>query len=228
MIIDLTHTLTEAMPLWPKAKPFNHRLATDYDTHGYRTFLLQQPEGIGTHMDAPAHFIKDGRTISDLSCTELVAPGCIIDVRSQVAQNDDYKISAKDVLEWEKEHGLIPAKALVLGLTGWSQYWFDVKKYQNMDANGVMHFPGWSESAAKLLIERDIVGVGIDTLSIDAAIAIDHIAHHIFLENDKYQLENLANLDKLPAVGMTIIALPMKIQNGAEAPVRAIALKKII
>lgn len=223
MLIDLTHDLQEGIPTWPTVKPFQHPMLADYD-QGYRIFSFNQSEGVGTHIDAPAHFIKGGRTISDLLVEELVAPACVIDVCDQVNKNPDHRINADDIHAWEKTHGQIPAKSMVLGYTGWSKYWPDVKQYQNMDANGIMHFPGWSKAAAELLVERDVVAVGIDTLSIDAGIAADFAIHQVILGNDKYQIENLTNLDKLPPKGATVFALPIKIKGGSEAPIRAIAI----
>lgn len=222
--VDLTHSLSADTPVWPGVQPFLHQQLANYDEDGYKCFSFLQSEGVGTHMDSPSHFAKNGRTISDLSCEDLIAPACVIDVREKTATNPDYKISVTDIENWEQQNGKIEARSLVLGLTGWSQYWDDTEKYHNMDENEIQHFPGWSKEAAEFLLTRNIVGVGIDTLSIDAGANLEFSAHHVFLEHDKYQIENLTNLDKLPSKGAIVFALPIKIKNGAEAPIRAVAV----
>lgn len=222
-LIDLSHTLNEEIPVWPGSLRFRREKRLDYADGAliYNYFLAQ---GLATHIDAPVHFIEHGRTISDLKISELSGPACVIDVREAVSHNPDYAISAKDIQEWEKKYGLIPSNAIVVGLTGWDQYWPDEKRYQNQDERGALHFPGFSEEAAKLLVARHISGVGIDTLSIDVGCTTTFPAHYHLLGADKFQIENLTQLEKLPPVGATIFALPIKVENGPEAPARVIAL----
>lgn len=225
-IVDLTHDLAEGIPIWPDGViPFKHEMIEDYGYKNYRCFKFSQSEGVGTHIDAPAHFSENGRSISDLKCEELIAPICVIDVRAQVNRNVDYNIEAADIVNWEKRYGHMPEKCMVLGFTGWSQYWNNTLQYLNKDETGIMHFPGFSKGAAELLIERKIVGIGIDTLSIDAGTSNDFIVHKLMLRGDKYQIENLVNLEQLPMNGAWIVALPIKIKGGTEAPARVIALK---
>lgn len=224
-VIDLTHDLSEGIPVWPDGIiPFKHEMIEDYDYKNYRCFKFSQSEGVGTHMDAPAHFSKNGRTISNLRADELIAKACVIDVREQVGNNADYKIGAIDIINWEKQYGLIPEKSVVLGLTGWSKHWNSISHYLNKDDQEVMHFPGFSKKAAEILIMRNVAGLGIDTISIDAGIANDFIVHKLILGNDKFQIENLVNLEQLPMAGAFIVALPIKIKGGVEAPARVIAI----
>jgi len=223
-IIDLTHELAENIPIWPGIVPFQHKMLEDYSYEGYRTFSFTQSEGVGTHMDSPKHFQPGGRGIADLKITDLIAPVCVIDVREQVKLNPNYRISVQDLENWEAKHGGITKRSIVLGFTGWSQYWDDVQKYLNQDANGTMHFPGWGKEAATLLVARGIVGIGIDTISIDAGEEHTFASHHVLLGNNVYIIENLTNLAKLPSSGALVIALPLKIKDGVESPIRAIAL----
>lgn len=221
--VDLTHTLDEHIPTWPGSVRFQRELRVDYP-QGYLLYNYLQTAGIGTHMDAPAHFVRGGRGIADIPLTELIASGCVLDVRTQVQKNADYKINADDIAQWEKQYGLITQGALVLACTGWSQRWPDEARYRNADDKNIMRFPGFGADAATLLVERGIVGVGIDTLSLDNGSSTDYAAHHIFLGNDLYQLENLTALEQLPATGACLFALPIKIKDGPEAAARVIAL----
>jgi kynurenine formamidase len=129
---------------------------------------------------------------------------------------------------WERRHGRIPGGAIVVMRTGWARYWPDRKKYFGTDAPHdptTLHFPGFSKEAAEFLLkERRIDGVGIDTASIDYGQSRDFIVHRILNGADVYGLENIANLDKLPPTGATLIALPIKIKGGTGGPVRIIAI----
>jgi kynurenine formamidase len=128
------------------------------------------------------------------------------------------------VEKWEAQHGRIAPGSIVLLRTGWSSRWPDQARYRNMDANGVMHFPGYSVNAAKLLIERGAVGLGIDTLSIDYGASKDFEVHRVDLPAGLYNLENLANMDYVPEAGAFLIAAPMKLEGGSGGPVRVFAV----
>jgi len=222
--IDLTHTLDENIPVWPNSQRFGRNITKDYAQSGYRVEHYNFAAGTGTHMDAPSHFAKGGYTISDFQLSELIVPACVLDIAKQVSENSDYIITADDLLTWEKQHDSIPAGSLFLAYTGWAKYWPDEQKYRNQDKNGEQHFPGFGKTAAELLIERNIVGIGIDTLSLDPGMDKTFATHFTMLPNNKYQLENLTNLDQLPATGATIFVMPVKIKNAPEAPARVIAI----
>ncbi len=222
-VIDLSHGLDENSPVWPGNMPFQRELQLDY-AQGCRVYNYCQAAGTGTHIDAPSHFISGGRSIAELSLTELLAPACVIDVRNAVAANSDYAISPADIITWEQQFGSIPVGAVVLALTGWSARWFNPQLYLNMDEQGFMHFPGFSREAAELLVERKVVGVGIDTLSPDPGLQLDFAVHRILLGTNKYLIENLTNLEAIPAIGSYLCALPLKIAGGTEAGARVIAL----
>jgi len=87
-----------------------------------------------------------------------------------------------------------------------------------------LHFPGLSREAAELLVERRIRAVGIDTASMDYGPSTDFIVHRVLNASGIFGLENLANVERLPVKGSTLIALPMKIAEGTGAPTRVIAL----
>ena len=108
--------------------------------------------------------------------------------------------------------------------TGWASRWPDQARYRNMDAQGVMHFPGYSVEAAKLLIARGAVGLGIDTLSIDFGPSKDFEVHRVDLPANLYNLENLASLDALPEAGAFVIAAPIKLEGGSGGACRMFAL----
>ncbi len=223
-LIDLTHTIHEEIPLWPGSRIFSNEICQNYSPGQFRINNYHLCAGTGTHLDAPFHAEKDGKSVSDFTLQELIGPGCVIDVTRSANQNPDYAITVDDLEQWEKIHGVIPKKAIVLAHTGWARFWDQPSRYCNADDEGILHFPGFSEKAAQWLIKREIIGVGIDTLSLDPGDSQTYPAHHIFLGQGLFQLENVANLAAMPATGATIFVLPLKIRNGPEAPARVFAM----
>jgi kynurenine formamidase len=223
LVVDLTHTMHPAMPFWPGGVPFKMERLNDYDK-GYRFHRLEMGENTGTHVDAPGHFIEGKRSIEQLRPDELVVPIAVLDVSEKVAKNPDYQISGNDVVDWEAVHGPVPVASLFVVNTGWHERFHDPAKYLNVDAEGVMHFPGFAVGAAELLVERDVVGVGIDTISFDYGLSKDFAAHKVMLGADKFIVENLNNLGKVPALGATVVIGVLPIAEGSQAPARIIAL----
>jgi kynurenine formamidase len=156
--------------------------------------------------------------------SQLIGEACVIDVREKVARNPDYLVSARDIRDFENRYGQIPSGAFVIARTGWEERWNDPKRYINQDEKGVMHFPGFGVDAAKLLLERNIAGVGIDTLSIDHGPSQDFAVHKLLNGAGKIGIENLANLRELPPRGATLIVGALKIRDGSGAPARVLAL----
>jgi kynurenine formamidase len=151
----------------------------------------------------------------------------VIDVTAQAGADADYRLTAEDVRGWEVEHGAIEAGTIVLLRTGWSSRWPDAASYLGSDVPGDasnLHFPSYGEEAARLLVEERGVGaLGADVASIDYGASTDFVVHRIAAAANVPGLENLTNLDALPAVGAWVIALPMKIAGGSGGPLRAIA-----
>jgi len=181
-------------------------------------------EHYGTHLDAPAHFPPGKTTVDQIPVKQLFGPAVVIDVRAESGKNSDYQLAGARIEDWEKRHGRIPEGAIVLLRTGWASRWPDVRKYRNQDAQGKMHFPGFSPEAAKLLIERKVSGLGCDTLSIDHGASSDYAVHHLALGAGLYQLENLADLSELPETGAFLIVAPIKLEGGSGGPARTFAL----
>ena len=222
-ILDLTHELHSEMPSWPDKQGVSLARKVDYN-RGYRQFELTVSGHAGTHVDAPAHFIKGGRTISDLALTDTVLPIVKIDVRESVVKDSNYQVSLEDIYAWEKENKFIKSGSLVVIDTGWHKRFNDPKAYLNADSYGEMHFPGCSVEAAQFLLERGVVGIGIDTPSLDHGESIAFETHKLILGADRFQIENLANLSYLPAKGATAMISLLPIKDGTQAQARVVAL----
>lgn len=219
--IDLTHTLTESIPAWPGKTPFKRIVCANYEA-GYKLEDMSLSQGIGTHIDAPMHFFPQGKGVDQIALSQLIAPLQVMDISNEIGDEADFLITAQHILNWEEAHGRIESASIFLINTGWARFWM-TEKYCPQDDNGRCHFPGIDKAAAELLLARQIAGVGIDTMSIDQGCAEEFIAHLVLLPADIYIIENLVNLDLLPARGAIGYALPMKIADAPEAPLRMIA-----
>ena len=220
-IIDLTHELHSEIPTWAPGCSFKCYIEKDYKEINCRVMRYELFAGTGTHMDAPSHFVKGGDDIHDIPIQNFVSPLCII--RPTGIIHDDYLISVKDIEQYEKRNGAISKNSFIAADTGWGKRWGDAESFRNVGADNQMHFPGFSPEAVKLLLERDIVGIGIDTFSADGS-NMNFPVHHIILPAGKFIIENLANLDKVPESGAIAVTLPAKIRDGAESTCRCIAL----
>jgi kynurenine formamidase len=231
-LVDLTHALNEKTLYWPTSpSTFKLERLSYGKTEGgwfYSSNSFSAPEHGGTHLDAPIHFAEGRHTSDKIPIEQLIGRAVVIDISAKAAANADYRLTRDDVLAFEKRYGRIRPGTIVLLRTDWSKRWPDRKRYFGDDTpNDVsrLHFPSYGESAARLLVEdRKAKALGIDVASIDYGQSRDFIVHRVAAERNVPGLENLTNLDQLPAVGASIIALPIKIEGGSGGPVRVIAL----
>jgi kynurenine formamidase len=230
-VVDLSHAFDSHTVYWPTARPFElSRVAFGRTAEGYWYAAndLCMAEHGGTHMDAPIHFAEAGHATEEVPVTAGIGPAVVIDVRAQAVEDPDYRLGVDDILAWEKRHGRLPRGAIVIMWSGWGAFWPDKKRYLGSDVPGDaanLHFPAFSKQAATFLVEeRDIAAVAVDTASIDHGPSRDFIVHQIINGANKPGFENLANVDRLPPVGATIIALPIKIAGGSGAPARVVAI----
>jgi kynurenine formamidase len=183
------------------------------------------PEQFETRIDAPAYFARGLWTLDQIPAERLLAPLVVLDVSANIQSHPDYQVSVEDIARWERAHSQIPLGSVVIARTGWDSRWRSVKDYRNADRKGTMHFPGYSPDAAKFLVEgRNAIGVGIDTLSIDYGPSKDFPVRQYTLAHSVYQLENVANLDRAPTAGGTVVVAPAKLESGRSGPVRILAL----
>jgi kynurenine formamidase len=223
-LVDLSYTFDEKTVYWPNAEGFRHRKDSWKQTaagYWYAAGEFTSAEHGGTHIDAPIHFSAGKQTLDQIPLAKLVAPVVVIDVTAKASQDRDYRVSPSDIT------GDIAAGSIVVIRTGWGKHWPDRKQYLGSDVKGDvanLHFPGLSREAAQLLVDLKVAGVGIDTASLDYGPSTDFIAHQILNGANIYGIENVANADKLPLTGATLIVMPMKIGEGSGGPARVVAL----
>ena len=227
-MVDLSYPFAEGMPYWPGRlqEPFRHTVEEVRPRVWGGCFTMA--EHSGTHVDAPRHFVSNGRTTGELTPFEMISLGVVIDVSEKAARDPDYSLTVDDVLHWEREFGEIPRQATVLLHSGWGRRWHVFDAYLNEDAEGVLHFPGFSGEAARWLVEeRRITALGLDTLSADnmvMTLAQDSPVHRTVHEADGRIIENLARVDQLPVRDFLLVVASIPIQGGTGAPARVLAL----
>lgn len=220
-LVDLTQPLGPDTVLWPGSTPFEARVEADYDTHGGYARELSVPEHAGTHLDAPAHFSRGGATTDTLALPLLVRPIVKLDVRDLVGDDAGFELRAEAIEALEARDGVIPAGVAVLVHTGWEAHRDDAVAYAG---GATLRFPGIARDAARLLVSRGVVGVGIDTLGIDAGHVDGFPAHRVTLPAGLWHLEGLVNLDAVPPRGAWLVAGVVPVVHGSGAPARVIAI----
>ncbi len=226
-VLDLTHALNTTSPYWPNASgnPFTYDTLAAQESGAPAMGAYSTPEHHGTHIDAPIHSADHQPSVDQLTAADLFGPAAVIDVAARCEADPDYQLTKDDLLAWEAQHGTLPDGAIVLMYTGWSKKWSDYAAYKNQDAEGRMHFPGFSEEAARFLIdERQIRGIGIDDMSVDPAAGRGFPVHRVVNGSGKFHLENVANLHLLPPAGAFLIIAPIKIEGGSGGQVRIFAV----
>lgn len=222
--VDLTYPLNAETPTFPGQLGFSYQVHGRIDDPELPLFFggFSTMEHCGTHMDAPAHAIAGGRTIDQLSLAGLHGPAAVIDVSHACGENRDFDIEAQHIEEFEGSHGRIDEGSIILVRTGWGRHWCSPDQY--IDTRDGWHWPGMSEAAARLLVQRGAIGVGLDTVGLDGGhVAMTLAAHRVVLGAGLFILENVANLHELPARVDEVWALPIKIEGGSGGPTRVVA-----
>jgi kynurenine formamidase len=230
-LVDMTYAFASDTLHWPTAKPFQlDKVAEGRTPQGfwYSSYNYSGSEHVGTHLDAPFHFAEGRWTTEQIPLGKTIGSAVIIDVRSKTEIDRDYLLTVNDIHSWEKRYGRLPKDVIVLMYSGWGRYWGDRKRYWGTDEPGNvsdLHFPGFSKEAAEFLVkERSVKAVGIDTPSIDHGPSRDFPVHQVFGAANIPIFENVAALERIPARGATVFAIPMKIKGGSGAPLRIFAL----
>jgi kynurenine formamidase len=222
---DLTHELFETFPTYFGGQQL---FIEQKFSHAKDTFNLNEwrlSEHTGTHIDAPLHFSPDGRSVAELPVEDLIAPLVVIDIRAKADADPDAQVTPDDIKAWTDANGDIPEGAVVAMLSGWGAH-VGTDKFRNVGDDGkTMHFPGFHVEAVQQLMELPSVkAIAVDTLSLDHGPSPDFIVHNTWLPSGRYGIEAIANLDRLPASGATIVVGAPKVRGGTGGPARILAL----
>jgi kynurenine formamidase len=224
-VVDLTHTMSPDFPTFFGIPGIEMEKQYDFKKDGFNMNRWRLIEHAGTHLDAPLHFSADGVSADRIVAGELVVPLAVIDVRKRAEEDSDYLMGIEDVLAWEHRFKKLPDSCCVAMLSGWGSKVGDAAKFTGKDDKGRFHFPGiHPELAEWLLTDRNVLGLAVDTLSLDNGPSKEFKTHHVWLPAGRWGLENVANLEKLPpSEAILVVGLP-KVKGATGGPVRLIAL----
>lgn len=225
-VIDLTHTLSPEFPTFGGVPGIEMEPRAELRKDGYNMKAWTLIEHSGTHLDAPIHFSEDGVSVEGIEAAALIAPLAVVDVVAKAEANADYLLSRDDLAAWEARNGRLPDGCCVAMHSGWGRLAVeDPARFIGRDVDGGLHFPGVAPEAAEwLLKERRVAGLAVDTLSLDNGPSRDFKTHHLWLPTGRWGLENVANLDRAPAAGATLVVGLPKVKDATGAPVRLFAL----
>jgi kynurenine formamidase len=233
-VVDLTQPLSERTPVLQLPEPFantpglSRRELSRYDDRGpaWAWDTLEIGEHVGTHFDAPIHWItgRDGEDVASVPPARLVGPAFVIDRSAEAAEDPDDLLRVDHIRAFEAEHGAIPEGAWLLLRTGWDARAHDQEAFLNGART-----PGPDAECARFLAEESpIAGFGVETVGTDAGAAHSFEppfpVHHFLLGAGKYGITQLANLAELPPTGAVIVVAPLKLVNGTGSPSRVLAL----
>ena len=205
-MVELSHPVSAKTPHWAGFPPMEGEEIFNFKEHAFTAMRYSIVSQYGTHIDAPGHFTEGGRMLDELDPKDTILPLIVVDVVDKVKADADYVVTEKDILAHEKIHGTIPEGCFVALRTDWSKR---TENFDNIDENGVSHYPGWSIPACEFLIkERKVKAIGHETSDTDASIISNKAGglpvETFVLAQDIYQIELMRNLDKMPATGGVI------------------------
>jgi kynurenine formamidase len=222
--VDLTHRLVKAFPSFFGPQVVFDEVITDFDPNGFFSKRWTLVEHIGTHVDTPGHFDQGNRLVDDLTTEDLVAPIVVIDIKDKAAEDPNTMVEPEDLVAFERRHGRIPERALVCMNSGWDQKVGNGDEFRGGSGFPDLNFPGFSIDATDwLVVHRDPVGIGVDTMSLDPGNSATFDVHFGFLATGRYGVESLANLDLIPPRGALGFVGPIPWEDGSGAPCKVIA-----
>ena len=208
-IIDLTHTISAHMPVYPGTEPPVLTTGCSIEDNGFLEKKITLYSHTGTHMDAPAHMIKASKTLDQLSIDHFYGKAALVDV-------SDSRGPIIDIEDLASHEEILTQNEFLLINTGWSHRWGTSEYFSG--------YPVLSMEAAKWLSRLKLKGIGVDTISVDETNSNTFPIHNILLKNDTVIIENLKNLDLIPDIAFIFSCFPLKFEEADGSPVRAVAL----
>lgn len=222
-VYDLTYNLvSDKMPMLPNSTGY-HMNSTNSSSPTLRLENITTSTAVGTHVQAPCRYQAGQNCITDIPFTNLMGPVVLMSVSYSSV---DTPINASDLQAWEKKNGSITAGSIVLIKTGWGQNWSNISKYvgTNDAVNSTnMHFPGLTVQAGTYLASKGVLGVGIDTMSVDYGQSNGtYQAHTALAQKNIYTILNVdfSSIDEKKMKNRTGYVMPLRIVGAGAAPCR--------
>ncbi len=221
-VVDLTHAYDGTFPTFGGDPGIIYEPAVKFADSGYQLWKLTIFEHTGTHIDAPLHFSENGTSVADLAVEQLMCPLCVIDITAKAKDDPNAMLEPADIEAWVSANGDIPAGSCVAMNSGWSPK-LGTPEFRNT-ADGKLAFPGFSKAATDMLAGLNVASIAVDTLSLDPGNSADFAVHFSWLPGGRFGIENLANVEQLPAKGATIFIGAPKHKTGTGGPARVMAV----
>jgi kynurenine formamidase len=224
-LVDLTHRFGPDTPVWSGFGQAKMTPAVDPQTgqpytipkDGFRSTFYQMVGQYGTHVDPPAHFAEDGITMDRIPLKQMILPLVVFDATPFLATDPDHAFSVADLRAWERRHGRVPKGAFAALRTDMYKDWDNPERFKRSP------FPAWALETVKFLVEqRGVTAIGHESLDTDTTDKMESETY--ILRNGRYQIEVMANLDKVPATGALIVVTWPNVKDGLGFPARAFAI----
>ena len=221
---DLSHVYDANFPTYFGTPGISMEQEFNFAESGFNLFRVSHNEHVGTHIDAPLHFSADGQSVDEIPVENLVCPLCVVDIAAKAAEDADAQVTPDDLKAWIAAHGDIPDRACVAMHSGWAAK-VGGDGYRNVGADEKMHFPGFHVEAVNMLMEETgATSIAVDTLSLDHGPSADFVSHYAWLPTNRFGIENMAGLDKVPAAGATLVVGAPNHRGGSGGPARIFAM----
>lgn len=223
--VDLTHSFGPNTPVWSGFGQARFTPAVDPRTleaytiahDGFRATYYAMVGQYGTHVDAPAHFAADGKYLDEIGLDEMILPLVVLDDTPYLAADPAHAFSPDDLAAWEKQHGPVPKGAFAALRSDLSKDWGDPKRFERTP------FPAWRADTLKILFEgRGVTAIGHEAMDTD--VTPEMTSERYVLGHGHWQIEVMANLDKVPATGAVLVASWPKPERGLGFPARVYAV----
>ena len=224
--VDLTHAFGPQTPVWSGFGQAKFSAAADPKTHepytiakdGFHSTYYEMVGQYGTHVDPPAHFAETGITMDQIPLKQMILRLVILDDTPYLAKDPNHAFSVEDLKHWERKHGRVPVGAFAALRTD---------MYKDWDTNPERFkrspFPAWDFKTIKYLYEqRGVTAAGHESMDTDTTDKMDSETY--ILQHGHFQIEVMANLDKVPATGALIVVTWPKVEKGLGFPARAFAI----
>ena len=224
--VDLTHSFGPESPVWSGFGQAKMTPATDPKTRepytiakdGFRATYYEMVGQYGTHVDPPAHFDEKGITMDEIPLKHMILPLIVLDNTPYQAKDENHAFSIADLQKWEKKNGRIQRGAFVALRTDMYKDWDS-----NPERIKRTPFPAWAFETIKFLYEqRGVIATGHEAMDTDTTDKMDSETY--ILQHGHYQIEVMANLDKVPPKGALIVVTWPKVRKGLGFPARAFAI----
>lgn len=208
-VIDLSYLIDEDMTVYPGTERPSLVQKYNIEENGFRETKISIFSHVGTHIDAPAHMLKNGKYLDEFQVDKFVGSAMVLDFSGCGSRI----INLNDIQKYEEK---ISGVDFVIINTGWYRHWGTDKYFKD--------YPILSLEAVQWLAKLSLKGVGVDAISLDFMESEEFYAHNTLLNSGFIIIENLTNLEAIGDEIFTLSVLPLKYKGADGAPVRAVAI----